>query len=60
MPNPWLEHVKKVKTQRRFKGKSYKEVLKAAALTYKKKGGTKTKKPKKTAKPKKCSKEISE
>ena len=57
MTNPWLEHVKKVKTQRRFKGKSYKEVLKAAALTYKKKGGTKAKKPKK---PKKCPKETSE
>ena len=57
MPNPWLEHVKKVKTQRRFKGKSYKEVLKAAALTYKKKGGTKAKKPKKS---KKCAKETSE
>ena len=57
MPNPWLEHVKKVKNQRRFKGKSYKEVLKAAALTYKKKGGTKAKKPTKS---KKCPKETSE
>ena len=58
MTNPWLEHVRKVKTQKKFKGKSYKDVLKAAALTYKKKGGkAKTAKPKpKTSK--KCPKET--
>ena len=30
MPNPWLEHVKKVRGQRKMNGKSYKEVLKHA------------------------------
>ena len=55
MTNPWLEHVRKVKTQKKFKGKSYKDVLKAAALTYKKKGG---KSKEAQPKPKKCPKET--
>ena len=58
MTNPWLEHVKKVKAQKKFKGKSYKVVLQAAALTYKKKGGKAKEAKPKPKTPKKCPKET--
>ena len=57
MPNPWLEHVKKVRSQRKMNGKSYKEVLKHAATTYKRKGPKKGGPPAKKAK--KCPEEKS-
>ena len=37
MANPWLEHVKKVRAQKKNAKKSYKEVLQIAKLTYKRK-----------------------
>ena len=35
--NPWLTHVKKCRALKENKGKSLKEVLKVAKVTYKKK-----------------------
>lgn len=35
--NPWLAHVHDIKNMKQNKGKSLKEILKVAKLTYKKK-----------------------
>ena len=47
MANPWLEHVKKVRAQKKNAKKSYKEVLQIAKGTYKRKAtkGVPAKKP---------------
>jgi len=37
MGNPWMDHVAKVWKKNKPKGKSYKETLKEAKATYKKK-----------------------
>jgi len=36
MTNKWLEHVKKVRLLKEHKGKSFKEILKIAKVSYKK------------------------
>ena len=41
--NPWIEHVKKVRAQKKNAKKSYKEVLQIAKGTYKRKATKATK-----------------
>ena len=40
--NPWLDHVKKTRAMPKHKGKSYKEVLQAASMTWHKGGASKS------------------
>ena len=59
MANPWLEHVKKVRAQKKNAKKSYKEVLQIAKLTYKRKySHTKIAPPRKTKTAKKRKKDC--
>lgn len=37
MTNPWLIHVKRVRKEKKNKGKSFKDILKIAKKSYKKK-----------------------